>query len=74
MCCVLQTAIDLKTEGFTVIVAADAVDSRFAKDYEMALKRMEQEGILLTTTEAILFELCRSAKGEAFKAVSNLVK
>jgi len=72
--CVLQTAIDLKTAGFTVIVAADAVSSRSRRDYEIALRRMEQEGILLTTTESILFELCYQSGTEEFKAISQLVK
>lgn len=72
--CVLQTAIDLKAAGFAVIVAADAVASRFQRDYEIALKRMEQEGILLTTTESVLFELCRQAGSETFKTISKLVK
>jgi len=72
--CVLQTAIDLKEAGYTVIVVADAVASRFQRDYEIALKRMEQEGILLTTTESVLFELCRQSGNEVFRTISKLVK
>jgi len=72
--CVLQTVIDLKALGFTPIVVVDAVNSRHQRDYEIALKRMEYEGVVLTTVEAILFELCYQAGHEGFKIISRLVK
>jgi len=72
--CVLQTVIDLKQAGYVPVVVADAISSRRRQDYEIALRRMEAEGALLTTVEAILFELCRKAGSEAFKAISKLVK
>lgn len=72
--CVLQTVIDLKTHGFLPVVVTDAVSSRHHADYETALKRMEQEGAVLTTTESILFELCCQAGTNAFKTISQLVK
>jgi len=72
--CVLQTAIDLKDAGFTVVAVADTMASRSQRDYEIALRRMEQEGILLTTTEAILFELCYRAGTDEFRTISKLVK
>jgi len=72
--CVLQTVIDLKALGFIPIVVVDAIASRDRRDYEIALKRMEYEGVILTTVESILFELCRTAGTEEFKMVSRLVK
>lgn len=72
--CVLQTVIDLKALGFTPVVVIDAIGSRKQQDYDIALKRMEHEGAVLTTVEAILFELCYRAGTEEFKAVSRLVK
>ena len=72
--CVLQTVIDLKTLGFRPIVVTDAVSSRHHQDYEIALRRMEYEGAILTTVESILFELCRQAGSEVFKTISRLVK
>jgi len=72
--CVLQTVIDLKARGFTPIVVVDAISSRRRSDYEMALKRMEYEGAVLTTVEAILFELCYETGNEAFKMISKLIK
>lgn len=72
--CVLQTVIDLKEQGYIPVVVADAIASRKTKDYDFALKRMEYEGAVLTTTESILFELCGVSGNETFKTISKLVK
>ncbi len=72
--CVQQTVLDLLAAGFQVVVAADAVTARFVMDHEIALRRMEASGALLTTTEAALFEWCGEAGTEEFKAVSVLAK
>ena len=72
--CVLQTAIDLKEEGFQPILAADAVASRYPDDKEMGLRRAMQEGVLVTTSEAMLFELLQDSKAPQFKEISKLVK
>jgi hypothetical protein len=36
--------------------------------------RMRREGALITTYESILFELCRFAGNDTFRAISKLVK
>ena len=72
--CVQQTALDLLAAGFRVYVAADAVGSRFAHDYEFASRRMETSGVVLTTTEAAMFEWCEVAGTPEFKKVSGLVR
>jgi len=72
--CVLQTVIDLKELGYLPIVVSDAISSRRQQDYEIALRRMEYEGALITTVESILFELCRQAGTDVFKTISRLVK
>ena len=72
--CVLQTVVDLKELGFLPVVVVDAVSSRKERDTEIGLRRMEQEGAVLTTVESILFELCRQAGSETFKTISRLVK
>src|SRR4051812_48497419 len=59
--CIMQTALDLAAAGFEPYVAVDAVGSRYAIDYEFALRRMESSGVILTTTEAAMFEWCRTA-------------
>jgi len=72
--CVLQTAIDLREMGYQPVVVVDCVSSRKLKDKEVALKRMQQENVLLTSYESILFELCTVAGTDTFKAISRLVK
>ncbi|MCG8448262.1 MAG: isochorismatase family protein [Pirellulales bacterium] len=72
--CVQQTVLDLLASGFQVLVAADAVGARHAIDHEIALRRMEASGALLTTTEAALFEWCGAAGTEEFKQISALAK
>ncbi len=72
--CVLQTALDLKAAGYEPVVAADCVDSRKPLDREVALRRMEQEGIRLTTVEACLFELLERAGTDLFRQISRLIK
>ena len=48
--CVLQTVLDLLSQGFRVFVAADAVGSRKPLDREIALQRMASSGAVITTT------------------------
>ena len=72
--CVLQTAMDLLAAGKTPILVEDCLGSRFARDMEIGLIRAQQEGVLITTAEAVLFELLGKASGAAFKTISKLVK
>jgi len=72
--CVLQTAIDLKHNGYYPVVVEDCIASRKHNDKQIALERIRHEGIALTTCEAILFELLRYSGSEQFKAISRLIK
>ena len=72
--CVMQTVLDLLDNGMQPVVIADAIGSRSAYDRRQAIRRMRRAGAVITTTEAILFELCRSSKDPTFKAISQLVK
>ncbi|MFM8734306.1 MAG: hydrolase [Pirellulales bacterium] len=71
--CVAQTAFDLLGSGRSVFLAVDAVTSRHAVDHEVALRRLERAGAVLTTSEAVLFEWCRDALHPQFQAVRKLV-
>jgi nicotinamidase-related amidase len=71
--CITQTALDLLARGVGVFVAVDAVASRHSIDHEVALRRLEGAGAVLTTTEAVLFEWCRSAEHPTFQAIRRLV-
>lgn len=72
--CVLQTCIDLKEAGYETILVMDCISSRKETDKEGAILRAQQEGILLTTSEALLFELTRIAGNPVFKEISRLIK
>ena len=72
--CVAQTALELLRLGYRVQIPADAVGARFAIDREFALRRLEQVGAVITTTESTLFEWTGGAEHPRFKEVSALVK
>jgi nicotinamidase-related amidase len=72
--CVLQTALDLLAENYKPIVIADCVASRREADKRIALLRLRDEGVRVSTYESILFELTRSSSAEEFKTISKLVK
>jgi len=72
--CVAQTALDLLSQGYAVFLAIDAISSRHAVDRDVALRRLESAGSMLTTTEAVLFEWCRSASHPQFQAIRKLVR
>jgi nicotinamidase-related amidase len=72
--CVSQTALELLRLGFGVQVPADAVGSRSRMDWEFALRRMERAGVVISTTEAVLFEWTERSDRPEFKAISELVK
>ncbi|MEE1163190.1 MAG: isochorismatase family protein [Lachnospiraceae bacterium] len=72
--CVLQTCIGLKEAGFDPVLVVDAIASRRESDKQAALWRAMQEGILLTTTESLLFELTVDSNNPKFREISRLVK
>jgi nicotinamidase-related amidase len=71
--CVSQTVHDLLERGLEVHVPADAVGSRHAVDYERGLERLERAGAVVSTVEAVLFELLERAGTPEFKAVQRLI-
>lgn len=72
--CVLHTALDLLALDFRVFIPGDAVGARYRLDHEVALRRLEQSGVVLTTTEGCLFEWVGGANHPQFKALSALVQ
>jgi nicotinamidase-related amidase len=72
--CVLQTAMDLLYNNFNPVIVTNAISSRKEEDKKVAVWRMRDIGAIMTTYESILFELCKQAGTEEFKAISKLVK
>jgi nicotinamidase-related amidase len=71
--CVSQTVHDLLQRGVEVHVPADAVGSRHELDYLRGLERLDRSGAVVTSVEAVLFELLERAGTPEFKAVQSLV-
>ena len=71
--CIQQTVLDCLLKGFEVIIIADAMSSRNRVDHEIALRRMIQMGAILTTTESMIFELCKTADRKEFKEIRNII-
>lgn len=72
--CVMQTAMDLLEKGYKVFVIADCTASRKESDKNCGIRRMERAGAVITTYEAILFEILEDAKNEGFKEISRIIK
>ena len=71
--CIQQTVLDFLQKGFEVLLISDAMGSRNSLDHKIALQRMIQKGAILTTTESIIFELCKTANRKEFKEIKNII-
>jgi nicotinamidase-related amidase len=71
--CVAQTALQGVVD-YTVHVAADATSSRNRGNWKVAVKRMRQAGVVVTSTEMVMYELMERAGTDEFRAVLPLVK
>ncbi len=72
--CVLQTALDLVALGYQVHVPFDATSSRRRSHAENGLRRMGEEGVVVTNVESVLFEAMNRCDIAEFRAISGLLK
>ncbi|KAI9145911.1 Isochorismatase-like protein [Paraphysoderma sedebokerense] len=72
--CVAQTTVDLLNSSVDVHILQDGVSSMNPGEIPVALKRLQNLGATITTSDALLFQLLRDAKHDNFKAISGLVK
>jgi nicotinamidase-related amidase len=72
--CIAQTAMELHAQGRSVHIAADAVSSQRPLDSQLALERLRQNGLTVTTAEAVVFEWLRRAGTAEFKALQGKLK
>jgi nicotinamidase-related amidase len=72
--CVFQTAAGIAGSNRTPIVAIDATASRKAISKDIAAQRMNASGIIVATTEMVVFEWLGSASAPAFRTVSSLLR
>jgi nicotinamidase-related amidase len=72
--CVLQTGLDLLYNNYNPVVVEDCIGSSRENDKRVSLWRMRDVGVVITTYESILLELCREAGTEEFRALLKLFK
>ena len=72
--CVFQTVRDFAALGVSVHVPRDGVASRRDDHREVGLGLCARAGAAITTAETVAFDWLERAGGEAFKAVSRLVR
>jgi len=72
--CVLQTALDLRRNGYEAFVAADAVGSRAAQRRQLGLDRMRAAGVAIVDSEMVVFEWLERAATDAFRELVRLLK
>lgn len=72
--CVNQTVHDLLAEGYSAHVAVDAIASRKVSDRDIALRKIERSGGVITTTEMAAFELLGDATHLKFKEIQGIFK
>ena len=72
--CIQQSVLGFLKNNFKVYIAADSMSSRKTIDHDIAVKRMQSEGAIVSTSEAIIFELCETSSRIEFKNISNIIK
>ncbi len=72
--CVFQTVRELVTRGYPTFVLDDAVASRREDNRLAGLSLCARAGAVRTVTESVVFDWLGRAEGDAFKAISKLVK
>ena len=72
--CVAQTALAALREGYIVHVASDAVSSRTEWNRNVGLERMRSAGVVISSTEMIIYELLGSSGTPAFKDMLKHLK
>jgi isochorismate hydrolase len=70
--CVAQTALNAMPTH-TVHMVADAVASRSPHNKEISLERLRQSGVVVTSTEMLMYELLVKAGTDEFRRALKLV-
>ena len=72
--CVVQTALDLLDNGYTVFAAYDAISSRREDNRRVGWERMMGAGTVATSSESAIYEILGEAGNDDFRALLELVK
>jgi len=72
--CVQQTVLDLLIGGYRPYLLVDAVGSRKQAEHDVAVRRMETAGAVVTTVESAIFDMLKVAGTDTFKAMLKIIK
>ena len=72
--CIQQSVLKFLQNGYEVLVICDAMGSRNNLDHEISLQRMLNKGAIITTTESIIFEICKTSDRKEFREIRNIIK
>jgi nicotinamidase-related amidase len=72
--CVMQTALAALNEGYLVHVASDAIGSRTEWNWKIGLDRMRAAGVVISSTEMMMYELLRCSGTPQFKELLPYLK
>jgi nicotinamidase-related amidase len=72
--CVFQTCVSLLERGYQIHVPQDAVTSRTDENWQVGLKLMDKAGAVITSTEAILYQIMKKAGTTEFKKMLKVIK
>ncbi|RUO76190.1 hydrolase [Idiomarina seosinensis] len=69
--CVMQTAMEMKAEGYQVFLPSDCVGSRRPNDKETAIERLRNNGVHIITSEMAAFEWLEKSGTDTFRHISR---
>ena len=72
--CVLQTCLDLLYNGFQVHLVSDAITTRIPHNKPIAIEKIKNAGGIISSAEAVLFEIAYEAGTDEFKKLQQLFK
>ena len=72
--CISQTAHDLLSAGFEVVVCPDAVSSRSQEQHKLGMERLRDAGVVPAHTESVAYEWIGTAEHPKFKSFLQIVK
>ena len=72
--CILQSSLDLLRAGFDVYALHDSISSCNPEEVPIAIARMRQEGVRVSTSESWLYEVMGDSSRKEFRDVLKVIK
>ncbi len=72
--CILQTALDLQSHGWSPVVVEDACAARDPAHGVNAMMRLRQAGVCIANGESVLYEWLGDAAHPAFKTLAPFLR